>query len=161
MRTICRFRWILWIHIQVLQQTSLRESRFVVDSAAAVTMSTGSNFKVKRAVYSEKMGKINMPERNDRLLFFDFLYLLVLFGSKNWCQIFGHVLVIVIWWKFILFWWYFPGKMNFYAVNWKLVWENLGAWKDFKIWSFKFLTPLIFPSVWSTRFINFLELYSS
>lgn len=43
---------VLRIHVQILKQASLRESGFIVDSRAPVTMTAGSNLKIKRAIDS-------------------------------------------------------------------------------------------------------------
>lgn len=53
MRSIGRLRRILRIVIEVLEKDSLRESRLVVDTRAAIAVSARSNFEVKGTVDSE------------------------------------------------------------------------------------------------------------
>lgn len=53
MTSVCGLCWILWIYIQILQQTCLGKSWFVMYSGTTITVSTSSNFKIKGTVYSE------------------------------------------------------------------------------------------------------------
>lgn len=79
---------VLWIHVQILEQASLWESRFVMYSRAAVPMSASSNLEVKRAIDPKiKRKQINFG----RTWKFPYLsYSLVFLGTEDGCEIFSH-----------------------------------------------------------------------
>uniref|UniRef100_A0A2M4B2T8 Putative secreted protein n=1 Tax=Anopheles triannulatus TaxID=58253 RepID=A0A2M4B2T8_9DIPT len=66
MTAVGRLGRVLRVHVQVLQQASLREGGLVVDARTPIPMPAGSDFEVERTVY------------------------LVLFGTENRGQILCH-----------------------------------------------------------------------
>lgn len=102
---------ILWIDVKILQQNSLGECWFVMDSGTSIAVAASTNFKVKRAIHpcngtfcinicnfiyvNTNLFKVKFVW--DLLLFwcniFRFglvVYLLIFLCTENWCQIFGH-----------------------------------------------------------------------
>jgi hypothetical protein len=91
MRSISRFRGILWVHVKILKQASLREGGLVMYARAAITVSACSDFKVERAIDSE-------TNKNKQLKILISAsvkintnhHLLVLFSPENRRKIFSH-----------------------------------------------------------------------
>lgn len=88
MRSISGLGGVLWIHVQILEQASLWESRFVMYSRAAVPMSASSNLEVERAIDPKiKCKQINIGRT---WKFLHLCYSLVFLGTKDGCEIFSH-----------------------------------------------------------------------
>jgi hypothetical protein len=72
MRPICRFRGILRIYIEILQQRCLREGWLVVDTRTSITVAAGSDFEVKRAINSENISTCKQS-KGCKFLFLNYL----------------------------------------------------------------------------------------
>ena len=75
-----------WRAVQVLQQHRLRESRFVVQTRASISVMAGADFEVKGAVHPKQLSQQGCSSW--------LRYSLILFRSENRGQVFGSCVCV-------------------------------------------------------------------